>query len=154
MAGFSTVVIDDREAFANAQRFPEADATYAEAYEDVFPKLPVTSSSYLVIVTRGHRDDMRVLRWAVTTDARYIAMIGSKRKTISVVHELEKEGFSREMFSKVFAPMGLEIGAETPEEIAVSVVAEMIALRRAPDSDWRTFSKSIFTSDKLQALLK
>jgi len=154
MAGFSTVVVDDREAFANPDRFPEADATYAEPYEAVFAKLPVTSSSYLVIVTRGHRDDMRVLRWAVTTDARYIAMIGSKRKTISVVHELEKEGFSREMFSKVFAPMGLEIGAETPEEIAISVVAEMIALRRAPDADWRALSKSIFASEKLQALLK
>jgi xanthine dehydrogenase accessory factor len=154
MAGFSTVVVDDREAFANAERFPEADATYAEPYEDVFSKLPVTSSSYLVIVTRGHRDDMRVLRWAVTTEARYIAMIGSKRKTISVVHELEKEGFAREMFNKVFAPMGLEIGAETPEEIAISVVAEMIALRRAPESDWRSLSKSIFASEKLQALLK
>src|ERR1019366_1973492 len=82
MAGFATVIVDDRQAFANPERFPEADATYAEPYEDVFPKLPVTSSSYLVIVTRGHRDDMRVLRWAVTTDARYIAMIGSKRKTI------------------------------------------------------------------------
>jgi xanthine dehydrogenase accessory factor len=154
MAGFSTVVVDDREAFANAERFPEADATYAEPYEDVFSKLPVTSSSYLIIVTRGHRDDMRVLRWAVTTEARYIAMIGSKRKTISVVHELEKEGFAREMFSKVFAPMGLEIGAETPEEIAISVVAEMIALRRAPEADWRALSKSIFASEKLQALLK
>lgn len=154
MAGFSTVIVDDREAFANAERFPEAEATYAEAYEDVFPKLPVTSSSYLIIVTRGHRDDMRVLRWAVTTDARYIAMIGSRRKTISVVRELEKEGLSRELFSKVFAPMGLEIGAETPEEIAISVVAEMIALRRAPESDWKALSKSIFTSDKLQALLK
>jgi xanthine dehydrogenase accessory factor len=154
LAGFSTVVVDDREAFANAERFPEADATYAEPYEEVFSKLPVTSSSYLIIVTRGHRDDMRVLRWAVTTEARYIAMIGSKRKTISVVHELEKEGFAREMFSRVFAPMGLEIGAETPEEIAISVVAEMIALRRAPESDWRSLSKSIFASEKLQALLK
>ena len=83
----------------------------------------MTSGSYLIIVTRGHRDDMRVLKWAVTTDARYIAMIGSKRKTISVVHELEKEGFARGMFGKVFAPMGLEIGAQTPEEIAIAVVA-------------------------------
>src|ERR1700676_42451 len=154
LSGFSTVIIDDREAFANRERFPEADETYADEYESVFPKLPVTSSSYLIIVTRGHRDDMRVLRWAVTTEARYIAMIGSKRKTISVVKELEKEGFAREMFSKVFAPMGLEIGAETPEEIAISVVAEMIALRRAPDADWKALSKSIFASEKLQALLK
>jgi xanthine dehydrogenase accessory factor len=154
LAGFSTSVIDNREAFANAERFPEAEATYAEEYEEVFPKLPVNSSSYIIIVTRGHRDDMRVLRWAVNTPAKYIAMIGSKRKTISVVHELEKEGIPREAFDKVFAPMGLEIGAEMPEEIAISVVAEMIAVRRAPDTDWRQLSKSIFAHDRLKALLK
>jgi len=154
LAGFSTSIIDNREAFANAERFPEAEATYAEEYEDVFPKLPVNSSSYIIIVTRGHRDDMRVLRWAVNTPAKYIAMIGSKRKTISVVHELEKEGIPREAFEKVFAPMGLEIGAEMPEEIAISVVAEMIAVRRAPDTDWRQLSKSIFAHDRLKALLK
>jgi xanthine dehydrogenase accessory factor len=97
---------------------------------------------------------MCVLRWAVTTPARYIAMIGSKRKTISVVHELEKEGIPRKEFEKVFAPMGLEIGAETPEEIAISVVAEMIAVRRAPGTDWRALSKSIFAHENLRALLK
>jgi xanthine dehydrogenase accessory factor len=154
IAGFSTVIIDDREAFANAERFPEAEATYAEEYEAVFPKLEVNSSSYLIIVTRGHRDDMRVLRWAVTTQAKYISMIGSKRKTISVVKELEKEGLPREAFERIFAPMGLEIGSESPEEIAVSVVAEMIAVRRAPDSDWRQLSKSIFAHENLKALLK
>jgi xanthine dehydrogenase accessory factor len=154
LAGFSTSIIDNRQAFANAERFPEAEATYAEEYEDVFAKLPVNSSSYIIIVTRGHRDDMRVLRWAVNTPAKYIAMIGSKRKTISVVHELEKEGIPREAFDKVFAPMGLEIGAEMPEEIAISVVAEMIAVRRAPDTDWRQLSKSIFAHDRLKALLK
>jgi xanthine dehydrogenase accessory factor len=154
IAGFSTVIVDNREAFANAERFPEAEATHAEEYEDVFAKLNVTSSSYLIIVTRGHRDDMRVLRWAVTTPARYIAMIGSKRKTISVVHELEKEGFPRDAFDRIFAPMGLEIGAQSPEEIAVSVVAEMIAARRSPEADWRGLSKSIFAHDRLKALLK
>ncbi len=154
IAGFSTIIVDNREAFANKERFPEAEATYAEEYEDAFPKLPVNSSSYLIIVTRGHRDDMRVLRWAVNTPAKYIAMIGSKRKTIAVVHELEKEGLPREAFDKVFAPMGLEIGAEMPEEIAISVVAEMIAVRRAPDADWRHLSKSIFAHDRLKALLK
>jgi len=154
MSGFSTVIIDDREAYSNPERFPEADATYAAEYEEVFPQLPVNSSSYLIIVTRGHRDDMRVLRWAVTTPARYIAMIGSKRKTISVIHELEKEGMARHLFEKIFAPMGLEIGAESPEEIAVSVVAEMIAARRLPEGEWRQSSKSIFAHEKLKALLK
>jgi xanthine dehydrogenase accessory factor len=154
MSGFSTVIIDDREAFANPERFPEADATYAAEYEDVFPQLPINSSSYLIIVTRGHRDDMRVLRWAVTTPARYIAMIGSKRKTISVIHELEREGMAQHLFEKIFAPMGLEIGAESPEEIAVSVVAEMIAVRRLPEGEWRQSCKSIFAHEKLKALLK
>jgi xanthine dehydrogenase accessory factor len=154
LAGFATTIVDDREAFANSERFPEAEGVYADEYENVFPQLEITSSSYLIIVTRGHRDDMRVLKWAVTTPARYIAMIGSKRKTISVVKQLEKEGMSREAFEKIFAPMGLEIGAESPEEIAISVVAEMIAVRRSPDADWRALSKSLFAHDNLKALLK
>ena len=154
MAGFATVIIDDREAFANASAFRKPTKSTPTSTKRVFPKLPVTSTSYLVIVTRGHRDDMRVLRWAVDTPARYIAMIGSKRKTISVVKELEKEGMPRELFERIFAPMGLEIGANSPEEIAVSVVAEMIAVRRAPDGDWRSLSKSIFAHENLKALLK
>jgi xanthine dehydrogenase accessory factor len=154
LAGFATIIVDNREAFANPERFPEADEVFAEEYEDVFPKLPIRDTSYLVIVTRGHRDDMRVMRWAVGTNAKYIAMIGSKRKVIGVVKELEKEGIPREAFERAFAPMGLDIGAITPEEIAVSIVAEMIAIRRAPDSDWRALSKSVFTSESLRALLK
>ncbi|MFN0167740.1 MAG: XdhC family protein [Bryobacteraceae bacterium] len=144
MAGFAATVIDDREMYANRERFPEADAVIAGEYEDVFPKLNVNETSYLVIVTRGHRDDMRVLRWAVSTPARYISMIGSKRKVISVVKELEKEGLPAEAFERIFAPMGLEIGAVSPEEIAVSVAAEMIAVRRGAGSDWRAVSKSLF----------
>src|SRR5579863_1690187 len=77
LAGFSTTVVDNRENFANRDRFPEAAEIYAEEYEEVFARLPVNDNSYLIIVTRGHRDDMRVLRWAVSTSARYIAMIGS-----------------------------------------------------------------------------
>ena len=120
----------------------------------MFPKLAVNSSSYLIIVTRGHRDDMRVLRWAVTTSARYIAMIGSKRKTIAVVKELEKEGLPRAAFDRLFAPMGLDVGAITPEEIAIAVAAEMIAVRRNPDSEWRGVAKSVFAHEELKALLK
>ena len=81
-------------------------------------------------------------------------MIGSKRKVISVIKELEKEGLSRELFERIQAPMGLEIGAVTPEEIAVSVVAEMIAVRREAASDWRSLSKSLFASEHMKALLK
>jgi xanthine dehydrogenase accessory factor len=153
LAGFETTIIDNRNAFANRERFPEAGEIYAEEYEEVFPKLFVNETSYVIIVTRGHKDDMRVLRWAVTTPARYIAMIGSKRKVIGVIKELEKEGIPPQSFERVFAPMGLEIAAVTPEEIAISVVAEMIAVRRNADSGWRSLSKTIFADDSLRALL-
>jgi xanthine dehydrogenase accessory factor len=153
MAGFRTVVIDDREMFANRERFPEADEVYADEYEAIFPKLPINESSYIVIVTRGHRDDMRVLKWATSTNARYIAMIGSKRKVIGVVKELEKEGVPVGAFERIFAPMGFDIGAVTPEEIAVSVVAEMIAMRRNPDTDWKQLSKSVYLNERLRAHL-
>lgn len=153
MAGFSTTIVDDRDMFANRERFPDADEIYADEYEEVFPKLGVHESTYVVIVTRGHRDDMRVLKWAVGTPARYIAMIGSKRKVISVIKELENEGISRSTFERIFAPMGFEIGAITPEEIAVSVVAEMIAVRRNPESDWRSLSKTVYANETLRAHL-
>jgi xanthine dehydrogenase accessory factor len=147
LAGFGTSVIDDRESFANRERFPEANEVYAGEYEEIFPKLPVHEGSYLVIVTRGHRDDMRVLKWAVGTNARYIAMIGSKRKVLNVIRELEKEGIPAASFERIFAPMGLEIGAISPEEIAISVAAEMIAVRRGAGSNWRALSKSVFTDE-------
>ena len=154
LAGFATTIVDNRETFANRERFPEADEIFAEEYEEVFPKLIVHDSTYVIIVTRGHRDDMRVLRWAAATPARYVAMIGSKRKVISVVKELEKEGLTREQLSRIYAPMGLEIGAISPEEIAISVAAEMIAVRRGPQSNWRTLSMSIFADESLRALVK
>jgi len=128
-AGFAVGVVDDREAFANAQRFPMAEEIHV-SYEEAFAKIRPNASTYLVIVTRGHKDDMSVLAWAVRTDARYIGMIGSKRKVLSVYKALEKEGYRREEFERVYAPMGLEIGALSPEEIAISIVAELIAVRR------------------------
>jgi xanthine dehydrogenase accessory factor len=154
LAGFATTIIDNRDTFANRERFPEADEIFAEEYEEVFPKLPINETSYIIIVTRGHRDDMRVLRWAVGTEARYVSMIGSKRKVLNVVKELEKEGIARECMERVHAPMGLEIGAISPEEIAVSVAAEMIAVRRNPESDWRALSKSVFAGEAARKLLK
>lgn len=128
-SGFSISVADDREAFSNTERFPMAEKLYT-TYEDAFAQIVPNASSYLLIVTRGHRDDMRVLAWAVRTDARYIGMIGSKRKVLSVYKALEKEGYSPEEFERVHAPVGLDIGALTPEEIAVSITAELIAVRR------------------------
>src|SRR5438046_3525559 len=153
LAGFATVVVDNRETFANRERFPEAEAVHAAEYEELFPRLPVNETSYVIIVTRGHRDDMRVLKLAIATPARYIAMIGSKRKVLNVIRELEKEGISPAAFERVHAPMGLDSGAISPEEIAISVTAEMIAVRRNAASNWRSLSMSVFADDSLRAVL-
>ncbi len=132
-AGFGICVVDDREAFANAERFPMAQEIYA-TYEAAFDKIHPNAASYLIIVTRGHKEDMRVLGWAVRTPARYLGMIGSKRKVLSVYRALENDGYRPEEFQRVYAPMGLEIGALAPEEIAISIVAELIAVRRNAES--------------------
>jgi xanthine dehydrogenase accessory factor len=153
LAGFNTVIVDNREAFANRDRFPEAGEVYAEEYEDVFSRLPINETSYVIIVTRGHRDDMRVLKLAIATPARYISMIGSKRKVINVIRELEKEGIPRDAFDRIYAPMGLDIGAISPEEIAIAVAAEMIAVRRNAASNWRALSLSVFQSESRPAVL-
>jgi xanthine dehydrogenase accessory factor len=152
LAGFTTVIVDDRESFASRERFPEAEAVHAGEYEDVIPTLPINETSYVVIVTRGHRDDMRVLKLAISTPARYIAMIGSKRKVLNVVRELGKEGIPREAFDRLHAPMGLDIGAISPEEIAVSVAAEMIAVRRNAASNWRSLALTLFGESSRAAL--
>jgi xanthine dehydrogenase accessory factor len=135
LAGFDVVVVDDREAYANRERFPDAREVIARDFELATAELNPAESSYIVIVTRGHRDDMRVLRWALNTRARYLGMIGSRRKTIAIYKELEKEGVPADKFRDVHAPVGLEIGAVTPEEIAVAIVAEMIAVRRDAPTD-------------------
>ena len=153
LAGFNTVVIDNRETFANRERFPEASEIHADEYEDVFPRLNINETSYVIIVTRGHRDDMRVLKLAIDTPARYIAMIGSKRKVLNVIRELEKEGIPRDAFERIFAPMGLDIGAISPEEIAISVAAEMIAVRRNAGTNWRSVSMSVFQAESRPAVL-
>jgi xanthine dehydrogenase accessory factor len=129
-AGFDVTVVDDREAYANRERFPEAKEVIAEDFEQAMARLSPSEASYIVITTRGHRDDMRVLRWATQTQARYIGMIGSKRKTIAIFRELTKEGIPAHLFERVHAPVGLDIGAVTPEEIAVAITAELIAIRR------------------------
>jgi xanthine dehydrogenase accessory factor len=134
-AGFDVTVIDDREAYANRERFPEAQQVVAEDFDKAMAQLSPSESSYIVIVTRGHHDDMRVLRWAVQTPARYVGMIGSKRKTIAIFKELQKEGLPASLFDRVHAPIGLDIGAITPEEIAISITAELIAKRRNAERD-------------------
>jgi xanthine dehydrogenase accessory factor len=130
MAGFQVAVIDDRAQYANKERFPEAEQVIAEEFFLAFPRLKVNHSSYLVIVTRGHAYDQEALEWALNTEARYIGMIGSSKKIQTLYKNLEEKGVAREKLQRVHAPIGLDIGALTPEEIAVSIVGQMIQVRR------------------------
>lgn len=130
MAGFRVVVIDDRETFANSTRFPEADEVLAREFFEVFPCLSIHRSSYIIIVTRGHSHDEMVLEWAVGQPACYVGMIGSRQKIRKLYANLAARGISQEALGRVHSPIGLPIHAETPEEIAVSILAEMIQTRR------------------------
>jgi len=129
-AGFDVIVADDREAYTSAERFPGARRILAGDFDGSMTDLSPNESSYIVIATRGHRDDMRILRWAVQTPARYIGMIGSRRKALTVFRQLIAEGLKPDLFDRVYSPIGLDIGAITPEEIAVSILAELIGFRR------------------------
>ena len=145
LAGFDVTVIDDRESYANRERFPDAREIYAEDFDKIMAELAPPENSFIVIVTRGHRDDMRVLRWAIEQPSRYLGMIGSRRKVLAIYQELEKEGISRKKFERVHAPIGLDIGAITPEEIAVAITAEMIAVRRHAEAGVRSMRYAVKT---------
>jgi len=130
MVHFRTVVLDDRSEFANQERFPQADEVKVlVSFDQAFADLQIDSESYLVIVTRGHLHDKAVLAQALRTDAGYVGMIGSRRKRDIVYQALLKEGFSQHDIDRVHSPIGVNIGGETPEEIAVSIVAELIKER-------------------------
>ncbi len=130
LVGFDVVVIDDRSDYANQERFPEADKVIAKEFIQSFPDIPINKASYIIIVTRGHAHDEEVLEWAIGTQARYIGMIGSKKKVKTVYSHLISRGVSEESLNKIYAPIGLPIKAQTPEEIAVSIMAEIIQVRR------------------------
>ncbi len=130
LVGFRTVIVDDRADFANAERFPEADTIVVpESFEDALEKLPIDGQSYLVIMTRGHMFDRSVLAQALATPALYVGMIGSKKKVAETFRSLREQGFTDEDLARVHSPIGMPIGAETPEEIAVSIAAEIIRVR-------------------------
>ncbi|NWG04984.1 MAG: XdhC family protein [Syntrophaceae bacterium] len=126
---FKVAVIDDREVFANRNRFPEADEIIVSEFEKCFDQLFIDESSYIIIVTRGHLYDSLVLKQAVKTNARYIGMIGSKKKIQTLYEKLMKEGIPKDDLNRVHAPIGIDINSETPEEIAVSIAAELIKVR-------------------------
>ncbi|WP_094607080.1 putative xanthine dehydrogenase subunit A [Sporomusa silvacetica DSM 10669] len=128
MVGFVTVVIDDRPAFANRERFPQSEIMVVDDFE-CMAKLPIDKDSYLVIVTRGHLHDRTVLEQALETEAGYIGMIGSKKKRDHLYKILQAQGVGAAKLQQVYSPIGIDIYAETPEEIAVSIVAELIKAR-------------------------
>lgn len=130
MMDFYTVVLDDREEFANRRRFATADEVRVlNNIDSALNGLKINADSYLVIVTRGHSHDKTVLAQALRSSAGYIGMIGSRRKREDIYTALKAEGFTEKDLERVFSPIGLNIGAQTPEEIAVSIVAELILQR-------------------------
>lgn len=129
MVGFKVVVIDDRPEFSDPKNFPDAMSVHEYPFEGVFDRLSIDQSSYIVIVTRGHLHDRTVVTQALKSQARYIGMIGSRRKRAIVYKKLLEEGFTQADLDRIYSPIGIEIKAETPEEIAVSIVAELIKVR-------------------------
>lgn len=130
MVDFSVTIIDDRSEFANVERFPEADQVMVEPFDKVFDRLQFQGKEYVVIVTRGHAWDATVLEETMKRPTRYVGMIGSRRKTRIIMEHLRQKGIDPERLAAVHSPIGLDINAETPEEIAVAIVAEMIKVRR------------------------
>jgi xanthine dehydrogenase accessory factor len=131
LCGFAVTVLDDRLDFANAARFPQAETRVLQSFTGCFHGLPCGPEAFVVIVTRGHAFDAEVLAQALGTRAGYIGMIGSRRKRDAVYQRLRGQGFTDADLARVHCPIGLDIGAETPEEIAVSIVAELIQRRAA-----------------------
>ena len=129
MVGFKVTIIDDRKEFANQDRFPEADEIIAEDTEKALRNLNIAPSTYIIIVTRGHFKDEEVLGSVIRSNAAYIGMIGSRKKNATVFQHLKEQGVSAQELKKVHAPIGIDIGAQTPEEIAVSIIAEIIQVR-------------------------
>ncbi len=133
-AGFQVVVIDDREEFATKDRFPSATELRVEEFSDAAPAIPLRADDYIVIVTHTHRTDEALLTELIGREFRYLGLVGSRSKIQRFRLRLKSAGAPEERFARIHAPMGLDIGAETPEEIALAVVAEMVAVRRKGDA--------------------
>jgi len=127
--GFQVIVVDDRKAFANRDRFPMALDVWAVPYKEALMDVKLGNDDFVVIVTRGHLFDLEVLREVIIQSPDYIGMIGSRRKKAMIFGQLQKEGISQKRLDAVHAPIGLDIKAETPAEISISIIAEMIMIR-------------------------
>jgi len=141
LTGFSITVIDDRSDFANVERFPRADKIIVNDFGKALDKCIIGTNTYIVLVTRGHTHDVECLRQVIGSSAAYIGMIGSRRRVNTVLERLETEGFLKELLDQIYTPIGIDIGAETPEEIAVSIIAEIIKVRRGGKADSMSIRK-------------
>jgi xanthine dehydrogenase accessory factor len=133
--GFRVEVLDDRVKFANPERFPQADTIVVDSIEDGASRLTLGRNSYAVVVTRGHTGDARAIRRVVGRGLPFIGLLGSRPKLVHVLSALEDQGVSREHLAEVRCPVGIQIGATSPEEIAVSILAEMVAVRHGIPSE-------------------
>jgi xanthine dehydrogenase accessory factor len=133
-AGFRVHVVDDREKFANPERFPGAEAVIAEPIPEWLHRSEIPASAYVVVVTRGHTHDLDAMRSLAARDLKYLGLIGSRAKVSRIFARLLEEGMPQECLTRVHAPIGLDIGAVTPAEIAISIMAELVAIRRGVDT--------------------
>lgn len=130
LCGFSVVVVDDRPDYASRERFPEADRVIYGDFAEVLREFPIGPNTYIVTVTRGHKQNEMALRQVTESPAVYVGMIGSRRRVAAVLQHLIDDGLDPEAVARVHTPIGLDIGAETPEEIAVAIMGEVIQARR------------------------
>src|SRR4030095_12264398 len=130
MLGFRTIVIDDRHAFANRERFPRATDIRVGPFVDTLDSLEINEHSFVVVVTRGHVWDEASVKTVLRRKPAYLGMIGSKRRAKATLERLVEQGYDPEELSRVHTPMGLDIAAETPAEIAVAIAAEIVRARR------------------------
>jgi xanthine dehydrogenase accessory factor len=153
--GFQVTVVDDRPTFANAHRFPTAKQVICESFTSCFQKLHITRNDYIVIITRGHRHDTECLRQIlVRPETIYVGMIGSKRRVSIVKQDLIEEGFDNERLSRLCSPIGLPIGAATPEEISISILAELIQRKRIGTNQQMLVNRSDLDSYMIEVLAK
>lgn len=157
MLGFSVTVVDDRPSFANHPRFPQAEQIVCDAFPHAIEHLHIHAGDYVAVITRGHRYDADCLRTLLAgTMPRYLGMLGSKRRTIALLHMLAQEGFAQDKLDSIHTPIGLDIGALSVQEIAVSIAAQLVQIRRSGlnrRSKSHILTEEIFRADVVEDIV-
>ena len=149
--GMDVYIADDRVDYANFNRFPLAKGVVVSEFSNALNSIPMNKNSYIVIATRGHRQDDSALESAIQTPARYVGLMGSVRKTLLIFKNLISKGYSKQTLEKIYAPIGLNIGAVSPEEIAISIMSEIIMIRRGGTGDPMKMKESLIERIQSQA---